>query len=188
MLSWLHALAVPSLAHWLLIVASSLVLEDPTTLYVAKILSTGEASWAYGFAALLVGLSLGDVGLYAVGCGVRFGRRTPPAAPPATMSGLAGVFAARFVPGLRVVVYGYAGYRKMPLVPFVLVNLLSGAIWSALLIATGGTLYRRFGWWGIGGAAALVLGVSVVQRVRFRRSPLSDNRTPDAPATHKDSE
>lgn len=168
---------VPSPFHWTSIAISSLILEDPTTLYVSALVTKQHELWTYGLSALVVGLAIGDSGLYTLGVITR--KLNRPWTKPQTRSrGLAvSVFLARFVPGLRILVYGYAGYHQFSFVKFFLINILSSFLWSVLLLLTGSTFYSWLGTPGLCLLLFMLLGVAL-----YRRFFASSRKTPSAVA------
>lgn len=152
--------------EWFSIVIGSLILEDPTTLLVSTRVQDGHLTWLYGGTALFVGILLGDIMLYTIGYLARAGviRKKDLSRLEQPVSGLY-IFAARFAPGLRIVVYTSTGFFKYPFFWFFIINSLSCVIWSVALIYLGAQLYAYTGWWGVGGVIALFIIWQVVRRV-----------------------
>jgi membrane protein DedA with SNARE-associated domain len=95
--------------------------------------------------------------------------------------GSAAVFFGRWLPGLRVLVFWFAGASRMPWRRFLLWNALGGVGWAASI---GGAAYllgrTASGSLGAIGlvAAAVALAVNVVRRLRQRQRDVRD-RVPD---------
>ena len=88
------------------------------------------------------------------------------------------VFAARLVPGTRMVVFVTAGLRGMPLRRFVAYDALASAIYVPVLLSAGARLGERFGTLGstidwvadrVLWLAAALLAVTIVRRLWLRR-------------------
>ena len=152
--------------EWFSIIIASLILEDPTTLLVSARVQDGELTWLMGGTALFIGILIGDIMLYGIGylarVGVIKGRKLSHFEQP--VSGWY-IFAARFVPGLRVVVYTTTGFFKYSFLRFFIINSFSCVIWSVALIYLGAQLYKYTGWWGVGGIVILIILWQIFRRV-----------------------
>jgi membrane protein DedA with SNARE-associated domain len=77
------------------------------------------------------------------------------------------VLIGRLIPGVRSLISLPAGFRRMPLVPFVLLTAVGSAAWNTVLILAGyvaGSQWRSVGrysdWLNYGVIALLVVGVA----------------------------
>jgi membrane protein DedA with SNARE-associated domain len=160
------------MAEWFSIIIASLILEDPTTILVSTRVHDGHLSWAAGGTALFIGIMIGDIGLYALGYAARVGiikRNLDHLSKPVTGWY---VFAARFAPGLRVIVYTTSGFFKYPFIRFFVFNSISCVVWSVLLIVVGQQVYEYTGWWGVGGiVAAIVIWQIAKKYFNGRKTP-----------------
>lgn len=138
--------------HWLTIIISSFILEDPTTLYVSTGVQLKKISFLYGYFSVVSGLCIGDLGIYMLGKSGKFIGKNK----LGNISGL-WIFLVRFFPGLRVPIYGLSGYSNYSIWKFILINLISSAIWVLILFQGGRSLFHSYGWKGIGLAAALLI-------------------------------
>jgi len=160
--------------EWLSIFLASLLFEDPTTILMATRAHDGHLTWIAGSLALFIGVVIGDTAVYVLGYLARVGlirRDLSHLSHPVTGWYL---FAARFAPGLRVVVYTTSGFFKYPLLRFLLINALSCIVWSVLLIVIGEQIYKYTGWWGVGGVIAAFVLWQVVKRLMAARTKKRD--------------
>ena len=168
---------------WLLlaIVCATFVLEDPATVATGVLLGKGDISWSFAWAALFVGIFLGDLGLYCFGRGIRQGLFEGKSwhHPPTNLS----LVLARFVPGMRTLTFGAAGFFRVPVKKFILITFPSVVVWTFLLLQGTEFLVERFSFlpWGawVGlGVAVMVLGQVVGHYVKKRASVLNGDTTP----------
>lgn len=177
---WLQAVAVA---------LATFVSEDLTCITVGLMVRSGDLPWTAGLAGCYAGIVLGDLGLWLLGwlagaliLNRDWVRRRLPGARLETIAGwlerngLAAVFAARFVPGLRLPTYVAAGALLRRPLRFALWAGVAAMVWTPLLVLGTATLGASAvdplraalggGWWGAlaAGAAlllALRLGVSL---------------------------
>lgn len=131
----------PALLLALLFVAT-FALEDAATATAANLAANMNLSPLPALLAVLAGVALGDLGLYALG---RAAHRVPLARRIALRSGLiafraAGrrrvalvIVAARLVPGLRLPTFVAAGLARVPAVHFVLPAMVAASLWTGAL-------------------------------------------------------
>lgn len=130
------------------VIIATFVLEDPATIAVGVLLGKGLVTWPFALSALGTGIFLGDLGLYGLGFAVRTGlfkRRTWAYCPTKF-----DLMLARFVPGLRTLTFGAAGFFRFPLRSFLLITFPSTVVWTWLLLAGTGALTRTLSflpWW-----------------------------------------
>lgn len=177
---WLQAAAVA---------LATFVSEDLTCITVGLMVRSGELPWIAGLAGCYAGIVLGDLGLWLLGrlAGAlildrNWVRRRLPGARLETISawlerhGAAAVFAARFLPGLRLPTYVAAGALLRRPLRFALWASVAALVWTPLLVLGTATLGASAvrplraalggAWWGavVAGAALLAilrLGVSL---------------------------
>ncbi len=119
-----------------IIILCTFILEDPTTLFVGHLIAVNKISYSNAFLALMIGISLGDFFLYLTGRylgGKKFKWST--ALQNIKMNLYSLLFLARFIPGMRVTFYPFAGIKKVRVSFFLVINILSSIIWTALLLA-----------------------------------------------------
>ena len=135
----------------LTIAAATLVSEDLTCLASGNLAAAGELPWAVAITGCIVGIYLGDLGLYAIG---RMLHRPVFAAarrlvdPAATerftdlLRRRAGwtLSLSRLLPGSRLPMYIAAGVARVPLKTFSLFTGLAVLIWTPPLVLVGGWL------------------------------------------------
>lgn len=163
------------------IVIATFILEDPATIAVGVLLAKGLVSWPFALAALGVGIFLGDVGLYGLGRGVRAGlfRKRTWSYLPTKFD----LVLARFVPGLRTITFGAAGFFRYPMGQFLLITFPSTVVWTALLLAGTEHLVQEFSfvpWWGWAFVGLCMMALGHWVKAKFTASRGGD--TPSTPA------
>jgi membrane protein DedA with SNARE-associated domain len=173
-----------------LIILSTFVLEDPTTIGCGLLVAEGALSFPTAFFALWFGIALGDMGLYAMGRflgpqTIRWGLLNKAQLEKARRffdrNLLLAVLLSRFVPGMRLPTYVGAGlFRAAPL-PFLGFTIGATLLWTLLLLGASIVfgeqvfpLLGRFRW-----PAAIGLLVIIVLAQRLARKKLATESTPD---------
>ena len=149
------------------------------------VLSQGIYSFGDAFLVAAVGAILGDVFSFVLGRrGVDPARRFPRLFAQSTVDraekfmneyGVAGVFLGRFIGPLRPLVPFVAGAFKMRWRSFMVMNILSGILWSASYLAIGfffgqfwGSIHRGLRWVGIGLFLIIVIYI-LLRMMRVKR-------------------
>lgn len=160
-MSSISSLAQEPLLLMGLLAFTTLFLEDAAIAAGVALAGAGVLSWPAAFAPVALGIAVGDLMLYGVGYGAQRliqvprwleakGKRLHRArALLENRLGLA-MALARVVPGLRLVVYGSAGYLSTPLPSFVGWVLLCVTVWTGgifLLASSAGALITH--WLGL---------------------------------------
>ena len=140
-----------------LLAVTTFFLEDAAIAAGVTLAGAGVLSWPAAFLPVALGIAAGDLMLYGVGYGAQRLVRRPrwleaKLGRAATLlenrMGLT-MAMARVVPGLRLVVYGSAGYLSTPLASFVGWVLLCVTVWTGgifwLASSAGGFLARWLG-------------------------------------------
>jgi membrane protein DedA with SNARE-associated domain len=161
------------------ILVATFILEDPATIATGVLLAKGLVSWPFALTALAVGIFLGDVGLYGLGRGVRAGffRQRSWSYRPTKFD----LVLARFVPGLRTLTFGAAGFFRFPLGHFLLITFPSTIVWTGLLLAGTDQLVREFRfvpWWGWA-----ILGLALMALGHWVKAKFTPSRGGDRPST-----
>ena len=140
------------------IILSTFILEDATTILVGVWAATGRIAPEVALASLYIGIVLGDFGLYASG---RLASRPRWGARIAAHDRLLpfrnwlddrlvlATFTVRFLPGLRLPTYTATGFFGMPFGRFAVTVVAATAIWTTGLFAAA---------YGFGTATADLLG------------------------------
>jgi membrane protein DedA with SNARE-associated domain len=117
---------------FLLIIVGTFVLEDIATLAVGAMIAEKTIGFEYGLWALSIGIFLGDSGLYLIGLAIKKGlwKTEKKYLEPTLYS----MMLARFIPGMRTIVYIAAGFNLVPLKKFLLIIFPSAVIWTLLII------------------------------------------------------
>lgn len=153
----------------MLIVMATFILEDAATIAVALLAAQGLIDPTEGLLALFIGISLGDIGLYALG---RYAAGHPGAIRWAGEKRLKrgrdwlshrltpALLGARFLPGMRLPTYIASGFLKVSFWRFVMVAVAAVAIWTSLVFG----LVYHFGSLVIEslGRGAWVLGIVLI--------------------------
>lgn len=129
------------------IIIGTFILEDPTSIAVGLFIKAGQIDLFLGVFAVLVGIFLGDLGLYMIGFVV--GRRALRWKPVARFvptrqvdalgawfdkKGWKAVLASRFIPGTRLPLYVAAGVTGNKPGRFMLWTFLAVCIWVPVIL------------------------------------------------------
>lgn len=143
------------MALWFSIFAATFALEDVALGLAAVSISQGHMSLAHGFLACFLGITLGDIGLYGLG---RFAHKLKWVQKKISQESFQkvylklqnsrrldiAIFVSRMIPGTRLPTYLAAGLVKYSLFRFVILTLVSVAIWVGVALIFGQTLMRVF--------------------------------------------
>jgi membrane protein DedA with SNARE-associated domain len=128
----------------LVLVLTTLLLEDLAIAVGVALATQGAISWALSFGAVGGGIAAGDVGLYAFGLAatrVPALKRRYVVARSDWARGLlvrrlpSAVLLARVIPGLRLATYSACGFVRVPLLRFAAWVLVAVTLWTAGLYA-----------------------------------------------------
>lgn len=116
----------------LTVILSTFISEDPTTIGVGALIGSGKISFARGFTPLMIGIILGDLGLYGVGRLIGKGWKKSASIPlnPSLMT----LFIARFIPGMRSMTFTAAGVKKFSFKAYALMLIPASIIWTLILL------------------------------------------------------
>jgi pimeloyl-ACP methyl ester carboxylesterase/membrane protein DedA with SNARE-associated domain len=147
------ATGIAAVVMTLLIVASTFVTEDLTSIGVGVMVAEGRVGYLFGAFACFLGIFVGDVLLFLAG---RYlGRPALKRAPLKwvlrpedvekssvwfTRKGLGVIAASRFLPGARLPTYFAAGMLNTSLLGFSSYFLIAGAVWTPLLVGLSALL------------------------------------------------
>lgn len=171
----------------LAIIAATFILEDAATVATAVAVQEHHLALGTGLIALYLGIILGDLGLYGLGrvaAGVHRGsawarKLLPPQRHFAGKSWLERhvlkvVFAARFLPGVRLPTYTTCGFLGASLTRFALAAIGATLIWTTLLfgisVRLGAFLLAHLGPWRWVGTAAFIAVMILGGRLAARRA------------------
>lgn len=130
-----------------IIILGTFILEDPTSIAVGLFIKAGQIDLFLGVFAVLIGIFLGDLGLYMIGFVV--GRRALRWKPVARFvptrqvdalgdwfdkKGWKAVLASRFIPGTRLPLYVAAGVTGNKPGRFMLWTFLAVCIWVPVIL------------------------------------------------------
>jgi membrane protein DedA with SNARE-associated domain len=128
----------------LVLVLTTLLLEDLAIAAGVALATQGAISWALSFGAVGGGIAAGDVGLYAFGLAATrvpaLKRRFDGAPSDRARSHIVrrlptAVLLARVIPGLRLATYSACGFVRVPLLPFTAWVVVAVTLWTAGLYA-----------------------------------------------------
>jgi len=163
---------------------ATFVLEDAATVGAALLAAQGVLPVSAAVLGLFIGITLGDLGLYAIGALARRWRWLADRIGEARlMRGqawlgdriLPAILLARVTPGLRVPCYSASGYLGIPFLSFAAIAVAAVAVWSIAAF----TLVYLYGhvaqaWLGefswVAGAVLLIAVVSWPHIFRVRRN------------------
>jgi membrane protein DedA with SNARE-associated domain len=166
----------------LAIIATTFVLEDAATVSAALLAAAGLITLPLALAALITGIFVGDLGLYALGSLARsrawarayVGDKRIERGRLWLSRRLSGaLIGARFLPGFRLPVYTASGFLGVPLKSFAAITGAACLVWTGLIFglvfAFGAMAPAALGSWKWAAGAvvlALVLaGPAVVRRL-----------------------
>jgi membrane protein DedA with SNARE-associated domain len=161
LIAWGEAVLAGMAQPWviaLVLALTTLLLEDLAIAAGVALATQGSVSWTLAFAAVTLGIALGDLGLYALG---RAATRVPwlerryigPGSQRLRERIVArlptAVIVARVVPGLRLLTYTGSGFVRVPLAAFSAWVAVAVTLWTAgLFVASaqaGAWIAARFG-------------------------------------------
>ncbi len=137
MMEWAKALGI---------ISATFVSEDLTCLSTGLLIQSGQVHWLFGVGACVVGIFIGDLGLFYLGKALRYGVFSLPSLSKRIPGGFERmgkrfdregwklVVLARFVPGLRLPVYVTAGFIGGKARTMVVFALLAGLVWTPSLV------------------------------------------------------
>lgn len=141
----------------LLLAAGTLVSEDLTCIGAGLLVGRGQLHWGAAIAGCFLGIYLGDLGLWLMGrlLGRRLMRFNWLARRASThrlqvlgawfdRHSAASVFAARFLPGMRLPIYVAAGALGKKGAHFALWSLLAAIVWTPILVLLAASLGDTF--------------------------------------------
>jgi membrane protein DedA with SNARE-associated domain len=166
----------------LVLMLGTFVAEDSATLAAALLVSEGRVSYEVAFGALLVGILLSDMGLYALGrlvgprvitWGLVSAERLEQATYWFQRNIIVAVLVTRCMPGLRMATYVASGIFRASLPKFALAVCFASVVWLVLVMWLGDQISKaagRYRWWVLGG---LILVLALVQFIVYLRRPRS---------------
>src|SRR5258706_4799283 len=148
---------------------ATFVLEDVAAVGAGLLLATGGISWPAAFAASLLGIWMGDAGLYALaryaGRGWferstlrRFAAKVAESERWFSERGTPILILSRLVPGARLPTYLAAGFLGVPLRRFLLITGVASCVWTLAILFLAQTFGERLtNWLGTYKHAGLLL-------------------------------
>lgn len=141
--------------YFLSIFFGTFVLEDVALVTAFGFISDGKLTLGSAFMACFLGISLGDIGLYLIGRfalllgleeRIKSNRKVQMNLLKMKDSNFLDymIFISRFIPGTRIPTYVGAGVLKYPFFRFVILTIISVALWVGLALAAGETLRYLF--------------------------------------------
>jgi len=173
---------LPPITGFFAIIIATFILEDVAIVGTGLLASTGMVDPILGGAALLVGIVLGDFGLFALGRGAASmpGLRKyvdTNAASKLRDFGANRIFSivlsTRFVPGMRLPTYTGLGYVRVPFIKFCIAVICAVSLWTmtlySLVVFLGKNVLETAGPWKWAAIAGVLLVVVFAERVFIRR-------------------
>jgi len=159
--AWFETALAGMAAPWAIagaLALTTLLLEDVAIAAGVALATHGSLAWILSFAAVALGIAVGDLGLYALGLAARrvpaLRRRYIEGNRPWAHQQLAAqlpsaVLLARVIPGLRLATYTACGFFRLPAGSFFVWVVLAVALWTGGLyvasVAIGAALARQSG-------------------------------------------
>lgn len=183
--SHLSTLLDASTSLWIqffVIVLATFVLEDATTLVCAMAAADGRLLAPLALGSLIVGIALGDFGLFALG---RLASRHPWARRFVALDKVQtvqswmrrqlvpAVISTRFLPGARLPTYTACGFLGLPFRRFALAVVVATLAWTTILfgmaLSLGSLVMTYFGVWRWPAGLALAIVILLAGRLLARR-------------------
>jgi len=153
------------------IILMTFILEDAASIGAALLATAGAISAPLAMIALVVGIFVGDLGLYGLGYAARSQRWARAHVSDKHIERgrqwlnrrlLTTLIVARFIPGARLPTYAASGYLRVPFVRFALITAGAGIVWTLAVFAVAmsvgsDTLIELGAWKWLIGAALLLL-------------------------------
>ncbi|MEM6835061.1 MAG: VTT domain-containing protein [Pseudomonadota bacterium] len=174
--------SLPPVAGFLAIVLATFILEDVAIVSTALLASTGMLEPVTGLTALLIGIVLGDLGLFGLGYGAartpvlrryvntQVARRFRDVSARGTFSL---VFSTRFVPGMRLPTYTSLGYVGASFWRFLQAVLFAVSLWTValygIILFLGKSVLDEFGAWKYAAIGVIIVIVILVERTLIKR-------------------
>jgi len=142
---------------WLVILLGTLVSEDATGIATGLLIQRGEIGLTQGILACVVGIYVGDLGLWLLGRA--FGtalwqwrwakrrlshQRVQDARDWLDRHAAGAIVGSRFLPGTRFVLYVMAGVLGLPAVVFAIWSLIAALLWTPTLVLLSASLGDAF--------------------------------------------
>lgn len=164
-----------------MIIIATFILEDGATISAGLLAVDGLLDPTIALTALIVGIILGDLGLYGLG---RLASTHPGARALIGESRLEkgrawlarrlplALIGARCMPGMRTPTYSASGFLKVSFKQFAIIAIIAASIWSTVLfflILKFGTLFAEMigDWIWVGGLAVVTVTI-LVPRILIR--------------------
>jgi membrane protein DedA with SNARE-associated domain len=183
---------LPPSASFIAIIFATFLLEDVAIVGTGLLASTGVLDPFLGGFALLIGIILGDFGLFGLGRGAAKLpglRRYVDTRAAQKLRGLGSkrslslVFTTRFLPGMRLPTYTGLGYVGSSFWQFFYAVIFAVTAWTVLLysmvVVLGRNVLEAAGPWKWGVVVALIVGVFFIERriIKRRRSKLENQHS-----------
>ena len=171
--AWLQQSAGDPLTLGIALAIATFVTEDGALVAGSLLVGAGLASPLFTILALAIGITAGDVGLYAAGSWARSNKflrkRLPVRKSRPLRRWLQGkesmvLFFSRFTPGARLVTYVTFGFLKLSLARFVIVMTVASAIWVTAMVLFTSEIQQalsEYGSW-VGAVAAIAITFTIV--------------------------
>lgn len=143
------------MTYFISIFFGTFVLEDVALVSSIALMSQGKMSWGNAFMACFLGISIGDLGLYLLGFAAnkfefirrsRLFKKNQDILHTMQQSKLLSysIVLSRFIPGTRFVTYVGAGFLSYPIIPFIILTVVSVFFWVLAAISAGQSLIYVF--------------------------------------------
>lgn len=139
------------------IVLGTFISEDATCIATGLLIQRGEVGLTPGILACVIGIYVGDLGLWAVGrvCGRALDRwrwaarrlshqRVTDARDWLERHAAGAIVGSRFLPGTRSVLYVTAGVLRLSIVVFAIWSLIAALLWTPTLVLLSASLGDAF--------------------------------------------
>jgi membrane protein DedA with SNARE-associated domain len=162
---------------------STFILEDPTTIGCGLLVAAGKMHFFAAYAGVTLGITLGDLGLYAIGrylaprvvsWNLVTRTRLDQAEDLFRKNMILAVVGSRFLPGMRLPTYIAAGIAQAPVLRFLVIALPASILWTFLLIsmtiAFGEAILPVLGRYKLPFAIGLIGIIAWVRWLRIRKN------------------
>jgi len=167
---------IPEVLKGLIIILVSLVSEDVALFSSVVLHHMGQINFYTLIIASFFGILLGDLSLYSIGRFISRGKKTflwfslekyhHKKKATKQIKGLATLFLARFIPGIRLPIYVSSGAIKYPLWKFMAIDVFAIPIWIYLVLTFGKVLLTNIQQNYLLGLLAIVLVVVFLKIIK----------------------
>jgi len=190
LMTWLEASAGNPLILGIVLALATFATEDGALIAGSLLVGSGMASPTLVISALAIGITTGDIALYAAGWSARNSKFLRKRLPVQKSRGIrrwlkgketAILFFSRFMPGTRLITYVTFGFLKLSLVRFITVMSVASILWVTGMVMFVSEVQKAFAAYGAWTGAIAGVGVAVSIIIILRLYLTKNKLTPSLP-------